>query len=45
MVVDEAAGHKIVTAHSTYGLLHYINGTGKVFAQLEKRGVNLPPLP
>jgi hypothetical protein len=24
-----------VTAHSFYGLLHYINGTGKAFAELE----------
>ena len=45
MVVDAAAGHKIVTAHSSYGLLHYINGTGKAFAELERRGVNLPPPP
>jgi len=35
MVVATAAGHEIVTAHSPYGLLHYINGTGKVFAELE----------
>ena len=45
MVVDAAAGHKIMTAHSSYGLLHYINGTGKAFAELERRGVNLPPPP
>ncbi len=45
MVVDAAAGRKIVTAHSSYGLLHYINGTGKAFAELERRGVNLPPPP
>jgi hypothetical protein len=35
MVVATAAGHEIVTAHSPCGLLHYINGTGKVFAELE----------
>ena len=35
MVVATAAGHEIVTAHSPYGLLHYVNGTGKVFAALE----------
>ena len=37
MVVATAAGHEIVTAHSPYGLLHYINinGTGKVFDELE----------
>ena len=34
MVVVTAAGHEIVTAHSSYGLLHYINGTGKAFAEL-----------
>ena len=30
MVVATAAGHEIVTAHSSY-----INGTGKAFAELE----------
>jgi hypothetical protein len=35
MVVATAAGHEIVIAHSSYGLLHYINGTGKAFAGLE----------
>ena len=35
MVVATAAGHEIVTTHSPYGLLHYINVTGKVFAELE----------
>ena len=35
MVVATAAGHEIVTAHSSYGLLHYINGTGKAFIELE----------
>jgi len=34
-VVATVAGHEIVTAHSSYGLLHYINGTGKAFAELE----------
>ena len=34
IVVVTAAGHEIVTAHSSYGLLHYINGTGKAFAEL-----------
>jgi hypothetical protein len=34
MVVATAAGHEIVTAHSSYGPLHYINGTGKAFAEL-----------
>jgi hypothetical protein len=43
MVVDAAAGHKIVTAQ--YGLLHCINGTGKAFAELERRDVNLRPPP
>jgi hypothetical protein len=34
-VVATAAGHEIVTAYSSYGPLHYINGTGKAFAELE----------
>jgi hypothetical protein len=34
-VVATAAGHEIVTAHGSYGPLHYINGTGKAFAELE----------
>ena len=35
MIVATAAGHEIVIAHSSYGLLHHINGTGKAFAKLE----------
>ncbi len=35
MVVATTAGHEIVTAHSSYGVLHYINGTGKAFVELE----------
>ena len=35
-VVATAAGHEIVMAYSSNsGPLHYINGTGKVFAELE----------
>jgi hypothetical protein len=34
-VVATAAGHEIVAAHSSYGALHYVNGTGKAFAELE----------
>jgi hypothetical protein len=34
-VVASAAGHEIVTAHSPYGPLHYVNGTGKAFAELQ----------
>jgi hypothetical protein len=34
-VVATAAGHEIVTAHCSYGLVDYINGTGKAFAELE----------
>ena len=34
-VVATAAGHEIVTLHSSHGVLHCIKGTGKAFAELE----------
>jgi hypothetical protein len=34
-VVATAAGHEIVTVHSSSSPLHYVNRTGKVFAELE----------
>jgi hypothetical protein len=34
-VVATAAGHEIVRAHCSTGLLHCINGTGKAFVELE----------
>jgi hypothetical protein len=34
-LVATAAGHEIVTTFSSDGPLHYVNGTGKVFAELE----------
>jgi hypothetical protein len=34
-VVVTAAGHEVVTVQSPFGLLHYVDGTGKAFPELE----------
>jgi hypothetical protein len=34
-VVAMAGGHEVVIVRSRSGLLHYVNGTGKAFPELE----------
>jgi len=34
-VVATAAGHEIVLVEGRFGLLHYVDGTGKAFPALE----------
>ena len=34
-VVATAAGHEVVMVQSRFGLLHYVDGTGKAFVALE----------